>query len=237
MPGVAGTGEESVGGIVGEGTMRRRLSLLALAMLATLVATSVRAQDAERGRELFSLCAHCHGVNGQGSPLALAPSIAGQDQWYVEKQLHNFKDGVRAMHFDDLAGMRMRPMAKWLKTDADVTSAALYVSSLPVVRPSPTLVGGDSTRGAALYATCSGCHGLNGEGVQAVGAPSLNHTSDWYQLTQIKNYKQGIRGSDPRDVGGAAMRAMSMLLADDQAIVDVLAHISTLPAATSGGTK
>jgi cytochrome c oxidase subunit 2 len=207
-------------------------------LLATsLLATSVHAQDAERGRELFSLCARCHGANGGGDPLALAPSIAGQDLWYIEKQLHNFKDGVRAMHFDDLAGMRMRPMAKWLKTDADVTSVALYVSSLPVVRPAPTLVGGDAARGAALYATCSGCHGLNGEGVQAVGAPSLNHTSDWYQLTQIKNYKQGIRGSDPRDVGGAAMRAMSMLLADDQAIVDVLAHIRTLPAPESGAAK
>jgi cytochrome c oxidase subunit 2 len=217
--------------------MRRRQILLVVATLATLLATSVRAQDAERGRELYSLCAYCHGANGGGNPVTLAPSIAGQDLWYVEKQLHNFKDGVRAMHFDDLAGMRMRPMAKWLKTDADVTSVARYVSSLPVVRPDPTLVGGDATRGAALYATCSGCHGVNGEGVQAVGAPSLNHTSDWYQLTQMNNYKQGIRGSDPRDVGGAAMRAMSMLLADDQAIKDVLAHIATLPSPASGGAK
>jgi len=218
--------------------MRRRRTLVVLATLGTLLATSsVRAQNAERGRELFSLCSRCHSANGGGNPLALAPSIAGQDQWYIEKQLHNFKDGARATHFDDLAGMRMRPMAKWLKTDADVTSVALYVSSLPVVRPEPTLAGGDATRGAALYGTCSGCHGANAEGVQAVGGPSLNHTSDWYQRTQIKNYQQGIRGSDPRDVGGAAMRAMSMLLSDDQAITDVLAHIATLPAPASGGAK
>ncbi len=217
--------------------MRNRQILMVVAMLATLVSTAVRAQDAERGRELFSLCARCHAANGGGDPMALAPSIAGLEVWYVEKQLHNFKDGVRATHFDDLAGMRMRPMAKWLKTDADIASVALYVSSLPVVRPAQTLTGGDPVRGGALYATCAGCHGANGEGVQPVGAPSLSHTSDWYQLTQIKNYKQGIRGSDPRDVGGAAMRGMSMLLADEQAMKDVLAYIASLPAPASGGAK
>jgi cytochrome c oxidase subunit 2 len=217
--------------------MKRRRTLFILAALAALLSSPARAQDLARGEQLFSLCARCHGANGAGDPLALAPSIAGQDQWYLEKQLHNFKDGVRATHFDDLAGMRMRPMAKWLKTDADVTSVAIYAASLPVVRPAATLVGGEPTRGAALYATCSGCHGVNGEGVQAVGAPSLNHTSDWYQLTQIKNYQQGIRGSDPRDVGGAAMKAMSMLLSDEQSIKDVLAYLASLPAPASGGAR
>ena len=141
------------------------------------------------------------------------------------------------MHFDDLAGMRMRPMARWLKTPEDVNAVADYVASLPPTPIEITLVGGDPARGAALYATCSGCHGVKGEGVEPVGAPSLRHTSDWYQLTQIKNYKQGIRGSDPRDVGGAAMRGMSMLLADEQAIKDVLAHIATLSQAPGGGAE
>jgi cytochrome c553 len=73
--------------------------------------------------------------------------------------------------------------------------------------------------------------------VEAVGAPSLTHTSDWYQLTQVKNYQQGIRGSDPRDVGGAAMRLMSMLLADEQSIKDVLAYIATMPLSATQGAK
>jgi cytochrome c oxidase subunit 2 len=208
--------------------MKRLGTLVVLAALGAVLATSARAQTAERGEELFSLCAHCHGEQGQGKSLALAPSIAGQAQWYVVKQLTYFKEGVRAMHFDDLAGMRMRPMARWLKTPEDVTSVAMYVATLPPVPIQSTLSGGDPTRGAALYATCAGCHGAKGEGVEAVGAPSLSHTSDWYQLTQLKNYQQGIRGTDPRDVTGAAMRGMSMLLADEQAIKDVLAYLATL---------
>lgn len=218
--------------------MKRRRALLALVLLAALVAGGARAQDLARGEQLYALCLTCHGAQGQGSTLALAPSIGGLEQWYVVKQLQNFKDGVRATHFDDLAGMRMRPMARWLKTPEDLNAVAAYVASLPPVPMESTLVGGDPARGAALYATCSGCHGVNGEGVEPVGAPSLRYTSDWYQRTQIKNYQQGIRGSDPRDVGGAAMRGMSMLLADDQAIKDVLAHIATLSQKpTSGGAE
>jgi cytochrome c oxidase subunit 2 len=217
--------------------MKRRQTLLAVVVLGALLSVTARAQDLARGEQLFALCAQCHGDQGQGSPLALAPSIGGLEPWYVVKQLQNFKDGVRAMHFDDLAGMRMRPMARWLKTADDVNAVAAYVGSLPPAPIEVTLVGGDAARGAALYATCSGCHGVKGEGVEAVGAPSLRHTSDWYQRTQIKNYQQGIRGSDPRDVGGAAMRGMSMLLADDQAIKDVLAHIATLSQAPGGGAE
>jgi len=215
--------------------MKRRRTLLTLVLMGAVLSNAARAQDLARGAQLFSLCAHCHGAQGQGSALALAPSIAGLEQWYVVKQLQHFQEGVRATHFDDIAGMRMRPMARWLKTPEDVSAVAAYVASLPPVPIEVTLVGGDPARGSALYATCAGCHGPNGQGVEPVGAPSLRHTSDWYMLRQIKNYQQGIRGSDPRDVGGAAMRGMSMLLSDDQAIKDVLAHIATLPPPTNSG--
>ena len=217
--------------------MKRRRTLLACVVLGALLASGAQAQDLARGEQLFSLCAHCHGDQGQGSAMALAPSIGGLEKWYIVKQLQNFKDGVRAVHFDDLAGMRMRPMARWLKTPEDVDAVASYVSTLPPVPIEITLVGGDPARGAQLYATCAGCHGPQGEGVEPVGAPSLRHTSDWYQRTQIRNFQQGIRGADPRDPGGAAMRGMSMLLADDQAIKDVLAHIATLSPAPSGGAE
>jgi cytochrome c553 len=214
-----------------------RVLCLPLVLVSVALASTAPAQDLARGEELFALCSQCHGDDGLGDPLFLAPAIAGLEQWYIESQLRKFRDGTRGTHFDDVTGMRMRPMARWLKTADDVNAVAAYVASLPPAPIEVTLVGGDASRGAALYATCSGCHGPKGEGVEAVGAPSLRHTSDWYQRTQIKNYQQGIRGGDPRDVGGAAMRGMSMLLADDQAIKDVLAHIATLSQAPGGGAE
>jgi cytochrome c553 len=204
----------------------KRLSLGAWLTLVALLPLSASADDA-RGQELFQLCSQCHGVDGGGSPLALAPSIAGLSEWYVEAQLHKFRDGVRAAHFDDLAGLRMRPMARWLKTDDDVKSVSAYVASLPKVRPAATL-GGDAARGQTLYATCAACHGADGAGNQAMNSPALSHTSDWYLLTQIKNFKQGIRGGSPKDTTGIVMRPMSMMLTDEQAMKDVIAYIGTL---------
>jgi cytochrome c553 len=216
--------------------MGRRTAVLSIAALSVALAASAGAQDVSRGKELFSMCAHCHGATGEGNSLSLAPSIAGLDAWYIETQIGKFRDNERAAHFDDIAGMRMRPMARWLRSDADIKSVAAYVATLPKVKDT-ILTGGDKAKGAALYAPCSGCHGLNGEGMQAVGAPPLAHTSDWYLRTQIKNYQQRIRGSDPRDVGGAAMVPMAMILTDDQAIKDLLAHVATLSGAAPGASS
>ncbi len=221
------------------GRLGVRVALLAFASLASAFhgAVQARADELARGRELFGLCSQCHGADAGGMQLSLAPSIAGMGTWYLTAQLNKFRDGQRASHFDDIAGMRMRGMARWLKTDEDVKAAAAYVASLPPVKPLPTLTGGDATRGAALYATCSGCHGLNAEGVEAVGGPAMSHLNDWYLYTTLKNFKAGIRGSDPRDATGVAMRGMSMLLADDQAIKDVIAYIVSLSPPAAGGAK
>ena len=216
---------------------RIALSAALLSALSVVAATPSHADELERGKELFALCAHCHGDNGEGVSFAKAPAIAGMAPWYSVGQLNKFRDGQRASHFDDINGMRMRPMARWLSGEADVKAVAAYIATLPPVTPAKTLAAGDATKGAALYATCSGCHGVQGEGVEPVGGPALTHMSDWYVFESLKNFKQGIRGSDPRDATGAAMRGMSMLLADDQAIKDVLAHIATLSPAPSGGAE
>jgi cytochrome c oxidase subunit 2 len=207
----------------------RLLGLCATLLTSVAVASAALAQDLARGEALFALCSQCHGGEALGNPLYLAPAIAGLEQWYTESQLRKFRDGTRGTHFDDLTGMRMRPMAKWLKTDEDLAAVAAYVASLPDVKPETRLEGGDAARGAPIYATCAGCHGVRGEGNQAVSAPGLRYTSDWYQLTQLKNYKQGIRGTHPRDVEGAAMRGMSMMLVDEQIMKDVIAYVLSLP--------
>jgi len=49
--------------------------------------------------------------------------------------------------------------------------------------------------------------------------------NDWYMLSQLKKFKEGIRGTNPQDIGGMQMRPMSMTLVDEQAMKDVIAHI------------
>jgi len=52
--------------------------------------------------------------------------------------------------------------------------------------------------------------------------------SDWYLVTQLKNFKQGIRGAHPKDMYGPQMASMAAILADDQATNDLVAYINSL---------
>jgi cytochrome c553 len=203
-------------------------SLLGATALVMVLPAVALAQDTARGEELYQLCAQCHGANGGGNPVSLAPSIAGLPQWFVEAQIRKFQSGGRGTHFDDISGMRMRPMSLWLREPADVANVAAYVAGMPRVNPAPTLEGGNPEVGKQKYVPCMACHGINGEGNQALNAPPLAGMSDWYQLSSLQKFKAGVRGTNPKDTPGMLMRPMSMTLADDQAIRDVVAYITTL---------
>jgi cytochrome c553 len=201
--------------------------VLAIALSALGAAMPARADDLDRGKQLFKLCAVCHGAAGQGHREFAAPAIAGLPRWYVEGQLAKFKHGQRAYRAEDAAGLQMRPMARSLVTDADVRAMAAYVASLPLVRPLPTLTG-DAERGRAAYAPCVACHGERAAGNEALKAPALTHQADWYLAAQLKKFREGLRGTHPGDATGALMRPMAMTLGDDAAIRDVVVYIRTL---------
>jgi cytochrome c oxidase subunit 2 len=205
-----------------------RCLLATAALSATLLGISAQAGANERGEALFDLCSTCHGPDAAGNHQYLAPSIAGLSEWYVLAQLGKFRDGRRGLHFDDLSGMRMRPMSLTLRTEEDVAAVAKYVAGLPPVKPEPQMEGGDPVRGQTLYALCSSCHGVQGEGLQPLNGPPLANTSDWYLVDQLKKFKAGVRGADPKDPIAIMMRPMALTLADDQAILDVVAYITTL---------
>ncbi|HEY5573087.1 MAG TPA: hypothetical protein VIK64_08765, partial [Anaerolineales bacterium] len=63
--------------------------------------------------------------------------------------------------------------------------------------------------------------------VQQMNAPGLKGMSDWYLVTQLKNFKQGIRGAHARDLYGSQMALMAAILSDDQAINDLVAYVNT----------
>ena len=47
-------------------------------------------------------------------------------------------------------------------------------------------------------------------------------------MRQLKNYRQGLRGYDPKDTYGVQMKPMAATLASDQAVTDVVAYINSL---------
>lgn len=205
-----------------------RFVLAALLAFVTTNAGNAASADQARAEELFQLCAQCHGSAGQGNPEALAPAIAGLQEWYVKSQLENFKAGRRGLHHEDVGGLRMYPMSRSLESDEEIADLAAYVANLPPVNPTPLVEGGDPQKGAASYAVCTACHGPQGAGMETMGAPRLTGSSDWYLVEQLHKFKKGIRGGAGASQNAITMRGMSNTLTDDQAIRDVVAYIMTL---------
>lgn len=114
------------------------------------------------GERLFmNNCAQCHGSDAHGSKGF--PNLTDDDWLYggtpetISETIHNGRVGV------------MPPMAAAVGSSEDVRNVAHYVLSLS---GSPN----DSVRaslGKAKFVACAACHGMDGKGNQALGAPNL----------------------------------------------------------------
>lgn len=193
-----------------------------------LAASVQAAGDPAKGKALYATCASCHGANGEGNQALNAPAIAGQQDWYLTRQLQNFQQGIRGAHPKDVYGMQMRPMSMVVMGDEKVADVVAYITTLPKPANSPLTVGGDAAAGQANYAVCASCHGMNGEGNQALNAPHLAGMQDWYIHRQLMNWKNGVRGTHAKDMYGAQMIGMVATLPDETAVKNVSAYIASM---------
>ncbi|NND44326.1 MAG: c-type cytochrome [Xanthomonadales bacterium] len=88
--------------------------------------------DVERGEGLYVTCASCHGKQGQGIWAMKAPRTAGMSDWYIERQLENFKAGIRGAHPSDYYGKQMGFMARMLSGEGAIEDLVAYINTLPV---------------------------------------------------------------------------------------------------------
>ena len=187
---------------------------------------SLPAPNVAAGRTSYAVCSACHGAAGEGNQMLNAPKLTGLQDWYLERQILNFKHGLRGADASDTFGMQMAPMAATLADGDAIRNTVAYIASLPETAPTPT-ISGDVERGADIFTTCSSCHGKDGQGIWSQNAPSLKGSNDWYIARQLENYRQGIRGSHPQDLYGKQMSLITIMLRDEQAIADVVAYINT----------
>lgn len=97
------------------------VKITALATFLGLCIGTANAGDIEKGKALSGQCVACHGAEGI-SPADIWPNLAGQKQGYLEKQLHDFRDGNRT---DPMMSMMAKPLS-----DDDIADLAAYFSSL-----------------------------------------------------------------------------------------------------------
>jgi len=185
------------------------------------------AGNATVGAAQYAVCAACHGQQGEGLQALNAPKIAGQEPWYIKRQLQNYKAGLRGAHDDDIYGKQMAPMAATLVNDAAIDNVIAHIETFPD-NPAPTTIDGDVANGQKIYNVCAYCHGKEAEGIRAINAPRMAGMTDWYLASQLNNFNKGIRGEHPQDFYGMQMGFMGRTLQNEKAINDVVAYINTL---------
>ena len=115
--------------------------------------------DAERGSRTYVTCANCHGTEGQGVWSTKSPRLANQSDWYLIRQLNNFRTGVRGRHPQDFDGAQMARIARILDDEQDgrrsrwPTSARRAASCTPASAwMLPRVAAGDRARRVTEHA-------------------------------------------------------------------------------------
>ncbi len=208
--------------------MKKLISITTLAF-SVLFSISANAAEGDVGVDAAMddrYCTTCHGADGIGNIGIEAPRLAGMESWYLKRQLENFRAGIRGTHAEDIPGLEMQPMAAKL-TDESIADIIDYVGGWEYVAAAATIEG-NVNQGRTAFQSCAACHGANAEGNEALGAPALAGQNDWYLVTQIKNFRNGLRGTHQADTLGSQMVAMVRSLRDEQAILNVVSYINTL---------
>jgi cytochrome c553 len=201
-----------------------------LVMVSCWLLLASHLQASEEAQAKYQPCVACHGASGEGNVALGAPALAGQGAAYLERQLSNFKSGIRGSDPADTLGAQMRGMAATL-ADEDVAAVAAYLASLPVpLVPVPDQ--GDLKNGNNYYQSkCGACHGGRAEGNPGLNSPGLAGLDAAYIKRQYSNFQQGLRGVNAEDRYGRQMKMMSTSLPGDKDLDDVIAFIHTQAAA------
>ncbi|BAU56642.1 cytochrome c4 [Halorhodospira halochloris] len=142
-------------------------------------------------------CVACHGATGV-SDVAEWPSIAGQHADYVRYHLEMFRDEERY----DPQGL-MTPESVGLSDEDIENLAAFFVKQDPP--PAQDVDEELAERGERIYfggiresnvASCTGCHGPQGKGVEGALYPRVAGQEQQYMIDAMKGYKSGDRDSD-----------------------------------------
>jgi cytochrome c oxidase cbb3-type subunit 3 len=138
-------------------------------------------QAIKMGQRIFANnCSQCHGSDARGS--RGFPNL-GDGDWIWGGSV----DAIRT----SIVNGRQAAMPPWgaVLGEEGVHNVALYALTLSgTVEPSAESAAGE----AQFKAICSSCHGMDGKGNQALGAPNL--TDDiWLYGSELETVKHGLR--------------------------------------------
>jgi cytochrome c oxidase cbb3-type subunit III len=155
---------------------------------STLYADEVKQVKAETDRLFQTYCTQCHGTDMRGSKGF--PNLVDNDWLYP-----GTPDGIKTTLLEGRNGM-MPAFAEVLKPD-QITDTAQYVLALS----GRSTAAASAVRGEATFKQiCSACHGLEGKGNVALGAPNLTDSIWLYGgslATIVETLNKGRQGKMP----------------------------------------
>lgn len=197
----------------------RVIGLLGALLASGAASAAGTAGDGARGQPLTTLCAACHGPNGN-SLVPIFPKLAGQGERYLNQQLLDIRDNRRVV--PEMAGMLVGMSDQQL-----LDIAAWYAGQSPLPND---LDATTPQRGQELYRhgdpalglpACSGCHTPDGAGTALAGFPRLSGQHAPYLIKRLTDLRQGSDGPSP------IMHGIAARLSDDD-IAALAAYIQAL---------
>lgn len=209
---------------------------LLLMLLTLYLAGPVQAQNLDKGKEINSTCAGCHGEFGQGGSRGEYPRIGGQRAAYIADQLKSFRARKRV-------NIPMYPYTQERELpDEDIKDVAAYLASIELPTKWPVFketddaltrltltervmiiprAPGNLGNGEAIYQKkCVTCHAKNGMGRGKFPMLVGQYTS--YLKRQMEKYVKGERPHDEEGVGGL----LNALREED--MQDILAYLTSI---------
>jgi len=162
------------------------------------------------GMKPWEGCGECHGLAGV-APNGHFPNLAAQDPFYLEKEMEDFRTGLRRNDHGQMGHAARRARGKTL------AAIVRYFASLPPPPPSPDKLPRTIVReGRALLATgdrirkvpaCEGCHGP--DPTPRFIAGRLDAQPAAYLEKELEDFRSGRRANDPRRMMQIIARRMS----------------------------
>lgn len=92
--------------------------------------STLQASDPAAGAPLYASCASCHGAQGEGSAVLNAPRLRGQDDWYLLKQMNDYRAGHRGAEEGDRQGTIMRAASALIDSDRAALALVAHIGTL-----------------------------------------------------------------------------------------------------------
>lgn len=168
-------------------------------LLSLGLVTGVQAAgDATAGQAKTAVCAGCHGTDGN-SMVPNFPSLAGQGEKYLLKQLNDIKSKNRVIV--EMTGL-LDAMS-----DQDLQDIAAYYAGKKIKggQADPELAAlGEEIYRAGIeskgLAACTACHGPAGGGVESAAFPVLAGQHAAYIESSLVKFSKGERANDPNQM-------------------------------------